>query len=97
MSVTKAAKSGSLVALTLCTSIDLLDMIWYSNLRETENQSHYDEQTAIKIQMHQQFLNHLILTTIMSDTHAANKPMKSIQLAIENVPPSSVFLFLTTF
>lgn len=59
MSVTKVAMSGALLALTLCTSIDLLDMIWYSN--------------------------------------AANKPMKSIQLAIENVPPSSVFLFLTTF
>lgn len=28
-------------------------------------------------------------------THAANKPMKSIQLAIEKVPPSSVFRFLT--
>lgn len=30
-------------------------------------------------------------------TYAANKPMKSIQLAIENVPPSSVFRFVTTF
>lgn len=31
------------------------------------------------------------------NTHAATKPMKTIQLAIENVPPSSVFLFFTTF
>lgn len=29
-------------------------------------------------------------------TYAANKPMKSIQLAIENVPPSSVLRFVTT-
>lgn len=31
------------------------------------------------------------------DTHAANKPIKRIQLEIEKAPPSSVFRFLTTF
>lgn len=31
-----------------------------------------------------------------SCTHAANRPIKSIQLAIEKVPPSSVLRFMTT-
>lgn len=31
------------------------------------------------------------------EKEAANNPVKSIQLAMESVPPSSVLRFLTTF
>jgi hypothetical protein len=34
MSLRNEVNSGALVALTLRTSIDLFDMIWYSNLME---------------------------------------------------------------
>lgn len=32
MSLWKDAKSGAFVAITVCTSTVLIDMIWYSNL-----------------------------------------------------------------
>lgn len=46
----KEAKSGAFVALTLCTSIVLFDIIWYSNLK-----NHLNSQTC-----HQRSLFHLV-------------------------------------
>lgn len=90
MSLIKEANSGPFVALTLCTSIDLFDMIWYSNLMEgwdlTQNQNERFSLNILTIRRHK-----------AKETYTANKPINSIQLAMEKAPPSSVLRLVTTF